>query len=92
MPALYLLTGELFPTVGRNVGVAGVTIFARIASMVAPIVVSLNDVKPDLPLILLGVMSFCQLALLIPLPETKDKPLPDTLEEAELEVKEINGH
>ncbi|XP_045769431.1 organic cation transporter protein-like isoform X2 [Maniola jurtina] len=83
VPALYLFSGELFPTIGRNSGVAGVTTFARIAAMVAPAVVSLDELMPDLPLALLAVMSFGQLALLGPLPETKDQPLPDTLAEAE---------
>ncbi|XP_064072374.1 organic cation transporter protein-like [Vanessa tameamea] len=83
VPALYLYTGELYPTLGRNAGVAGVTTFARIASMVAPAVVSLDDVRPDLPLILLTIVSAAQLVLLAPLPETKDRPLPDTLDQAE---------
>ncbi|CAK1555155.1 unnamed protein product [Leptosia nina] len=83
VPALYLYSGELFPTLGRNVGVGGVTTFARIASMVAPGIVTLDEVMADLPLILLAIVSFCQLALLVPLPETKGLPLPDTLEDAE---------
>ncbi|XP_072932797.1 organic cation transporter protein-like isoform X3 [Epargyreus clarus] len=83
VPALYLLSGELFPTLGRNAGVGGVTIFARIASMIAPLIVSLDDVMLDLPLIILSIVSFAHLFLLVPLPETKDRPLPDTLEEAE---------
>lgn len=84
IPALYLLTGELFPTVGRNVGVSGVAMFARIGSMIAPAVFSLNVIFDDLPLILLAAMSIAQIFLLLPLPETKDSPLPDTLEQAEL--------
>ncbi|CAG4930720.1 unnamed protein product [Colias eurytheme] len=92
VPALYLYSGELFPTLGRNAGVGGVTTFARIASMIAPGVVSLDEIKSDLPLIILAVMSFCQLALLVPLPETKDHPLPDTLEEAERFSKLENQH
>lgn len=84
IPALYLLSGELFPTLGRNAGVSGVTMFARIASMIAPAVVSLDSVIADLPIVLLAVMSLAQIFLLMPLPETKDSPLPDTLEQAEL--------
>ncbi|XP_022122124.2 organic cation transporter protein [Pieris rapae] len=83
VPALFLYSGELFPTLGRNAGVGGVTTFARIASMVAPGIVSLDEVFADLPLILLAIVSFCQLTLLLPLPETKGLPLPDTLEDAE---------
>ncbi|CAH4034027.1 unnamed protein product [Pieris brassicae] len=83
VPALFLYSGELFPTLGRNAGVGGVTTFARIASMVAPGIVSLDEIFADLPLILLAFVSFCQLTLLLPLPETKGLPLPDTLEDAE---------
>ncbi|XP_053604285.1 organic cation transporter protein-like isoform X2 [Plodia interpunctella] len=83
VPALYLYSGELFPTVGRNAGVAGVTIFAKIAAMVAPAVVGLNVLVPDLPLIVLTITSLSQMLLIIPLPETKGYPLPDTLEQAE---------
>lgn len=84
VPALYLYSGEIFPTVCRNVGVSGVTMFARIASMIAPAVVSLDSIVPNLPLILLVGTSFVQILLLLPLPETKDSPLPDTFEEAEM--------
>ncbi|CAH0586900.1 unnamed protein product [Chrysodeixis includens] len=83
IPALYLFSGELFPTLGRNVGVSGVTTFARIASMVAPVIVSLDGYLSDLPLMILAFITFAQLLLLIPLPETKGAPLPDTLEQAE---------
>jgi hypothetical protein len=61
----------------------GVTTFARIAAMVAPGVVSLDSVLPDLPLMLLAAVGFAQLFLILPLPETKDYPLPDTIEQAE---------
>lgn len=83
IPALYLFTGELFPTLGRNVGVSGVTTFARIASMIAPAVVSLDSIFVDCPIYILTVVSFSQIFMILPLPETKDSPLPDTLEEAE---------
>ncbi|CAG9787702.1 unnamed protein product [Diatraea saccharalis] len=81
--ALYLYSGELFPTLGRNAGVGGVTTFARIAALVAPAVVSLDSILPDLPMMLLAAVSIAQIFLIVPLPETKDYPLPDTLEQAE---------
>lgn len=59
------------------------TTFARIASMVAPAVVTLESLFVDLPLIILTVISFAQILMVLPLPETKDAPLPDTLEQAE---------
>lgn len=89
MPALCLYSGEIFPTLGRNAGVGGVTTFARIAAMIAPAVVSLDDVLPDLPLILLGICTFLQMALIIPLPETKGYPLPDTIDQAEQFTRQV---
>lgn len=83
MAALYLFSGELYPTVGRNAGVGGVTTFARIAAMIAPGIVSLGSVMANLPLILLTITTITQALLIVPLPETKNLPLPDTLEEAE---------
>lgn len=83
MPTLYLYSGELYPTLGRNVGVGGVTTFARVGSMVAPFILSLDNYLRDLPLMLIATTSFLQMILLYPLPETKGKALPDTLEEAE---------
>ncbi|XP_068617437.1 organic cation transporter protein-like [Battus philenor] len=83
IPALYLFSGELFPTVGRNVGVGGVTTFARAASMVAPFIIHLDILIPNLAVLLVIFVSAAQIFLVLPLPETKNHPLPDTLEEAE---------
>lgn len=58
-------------------------VFARIGSMIAPIFVNLDHIMNNLTVILLAMMSFAQVPLLTPLPETKDCILPDTLEEAE---------
>ncbi|KAJ2951208.1 hypothetical protein O0L34_g5601 [Tuta absoluta] len=83
VPTLYLYSGELYPTLGRNKGVGGVTMFARIGSMMAPFIVMLESFKEDLPLIILAITSFAQILLLVPLPETKHQPLPNTIEDAE---------
>lgn len=40
-PTVYLFSGEIFPTVVRNVGVGSASMCARIGSMVAPFVTSL---------------------------------------------------
>ncbi|XP_047990081.1 organic cation transporter protein-like [Leguminivora glycinivorella] len=83
VPVLYLFSGELYPTLGRNVGVSGVSTFARIGSMVAPLVAGLNDLLPDLSLYIMAVLVFAQMLVVVPLPETKNRPLPDTMEQAE---------
>lgn len=83
VPTLYLYTGELYPTLGRNVGVGGVTTFARVGSMIAPFILSLDSIVKDFPLMLIAATSFLQMFLLTPLPETKGRALPDTLQDAE---------
>lgn len=59
------------------------TTFARIASMVAPAVVSLDSLLVELPIIILAIISVAQIFIILPLPETKGAPLPETIEEAE---------
>ncbi|KAJ8941606.1 hypothetical protein NQ318_012952 [Aromia moschata] len=81
MPALYLFTGELFPTVLRNAGVGASIMFSRIGSMVAPIIVSLQGLSNFLPLVVLTVAAFLEALLILPLPETKGMPLPETVED-----------
>ncbi|XP_048485597.1 organic cation transporter protein [Plutella xylostella] len=83
IPALYLFTAELYPTIGRNVGVGGVSIFARVGSMIAPLFVGLDEIMENLTLIVLACMSLAQILLVVPLPDTRGYPLPATLEEAE---------
>lgn len=81
MPALYLFTGELYPTVLRNAGVGCTVMCARIGSMMAPLVIALNDVAPFLPLTLLGLLATVEALLILPLPETCGMKLPETVED-----------
>ncbi|GLV31842.1 uncharacterized protein CBL_07602 [Carabus blaptoides fortunei] len=83
IPALYLFTGELFPTVLRNAGLGATVMCSRIGSMFAPFIISLSTVAPWLPLLVLGSLVFLEAILVLPLPETKDTSLPDTVGDAE---------
>ncbi|XP_066150435.1 organic cation transporter protein-like [Euwallacea fornicatus] len=83
-PTVYIYSGELFPTMVRNIGVGTSSMCARLGSMVAPFVTSLVTVKPWIPPIIFGVIPLVGALLCFKLPETLDCKLPDTVEEAEM--------
>ncbi|XP_066151265.1 organic cation transporter protein-like [Euwallacea fornicatus] len=80
IPAMYLFTGELFPTTLRNSGVGMSMMFSRLGSMVAPLVVSLQDTAGFLPLLVIGGVTLLQAALVAFLPEVREG-LPDTVQD-----------
>ncbi|CAH0553198.1 unnamed protein product [Brassicogethes aeneus] len=82
-PTVYIYSGELFPTLVRNIGVGTSSMCARIGSMVAPFVAGLVKVQPWLPPVIFGVVCLIGAILCLLLPETLDCKLPDTVEEAE---------
>lgn len=95
MPALYLFTGELYPTVLRNAGVGASVMFSRMGSMLAPLIIALEEVKPFLPLLMLSLAALSEAILVLPLPETKGLKLPETIQDLDInaseDVKENNG-
>lgn len=86
MPALYLFTGELFPTTVRNAGVGTSVMFSRMGSMISPLVISMQDVSPYLPLIVLGSGAVLETFLILLLPETKGTPLPETIDDLNVKI------
>ncbi|ENN72634.1 hypothetical protein YQE_10732, partial [Dendroctonus ponderosae] len=84
IPAMYLFTGELFPTVLRNSGVGLAMMFSRLGSIIAPLLVSLQNVADFLPLLVMGIVAIIQAVLVLFLPETQGKKLPDTIEDLEI--------
>lgn len=83
MPALYLFTGELYPTIIRNAGVGITVMCARIGSMLAPFVISLSGIAAFLPLTILGILATIQALLILPLSETRGTKLPETFDDLE---------
>lgn len=82
-PTLYLYSGELFPTVVRNVGMGTASMFTRIGSIVAPFVTSLSENEHWLPPVIFGVTPLIAAAVVFLLPETRGIRLPDSIQDGE---------
>ena len=67
----------------RSVGMGISSTAARIAGILSPIMLELESVWEPLPFVLFGVLSIAAGLLALFLPETKDKILPETLEDGE---------
>ncbi|KOC64208.1 Organic cation transporter protein [Habropoda laboriosa] len=80
---VYLFSGELFPTVVRNIGVGTSSMCARIGSIIAPFVVSLDHIQSWLPPACFGILPLIGATLCFLLPETVGCKLPETLEDGE---------
>ncbi|XP_066300934.1 organic cation transporter protein-like [Branchiostoma lanceolatum] len=80
---IYIWTGELYPTVVRNVGVGVSVLWSRCGGIASPFIALLKDVWGPFPLIILGAPACLAGALALVLPETLGLPLPETMEEAE---------
>ncbi|XP_016943475.3 organic cation transporter protein isoform X1 [Drosophila suzukii] len=79
---IYTFTAEMMPTVIRSGGVGVMSTFARFGAMLAPFVPLLASYYEPLPLLLFGGLSMVAGLLSLLLPETFNRKLPDTVEEA----------
>lgn len=57
--------------------------FARVGGVLAPVINMLHSHNPTLPLVIFGTSPLVGAVLGLALPETADRPLPDTVEDAE---------
>ncbi|CAH1781864.1 unnamed protein product [Owenia fusiformis] len=81
---VYLFAGELCPTVARTVGMGSGSSLSRLGGLITPQLPLLGDIWYGLPYIVLGVVAILGGILVLCLPETKNRRLPDTLQEAEI--------
>ncbi|XP_046740243.1 organic cation transporter protein-like [Diprion similis] len=88
---LYVFTSEQYPTTIRNVGVGACSAVARIAGVVTPQINNLSEISVTLPLVIFGCGSLMAGLLLLLLPETANKKLPETIEELENFKKSESG-
>ncbi|XP_070558286.1 organic cation transporter protein-like [Ptychodera flava] len=80
---VFVYGAEIYPTVVRNAGMGVSSLSARIGSIISPFVVLLDVYWGPLPFIVMGVTSVIAGLLALLLPETRNKTLPETLEEGE---------
>ncbi|KAG5338132.1 S22A3 protein, partial [Acromyrmex charruanus] len=74
---------ELLPTPIRTQGVALIHIFGIIAHSIAPYVVDSAKIWYGLPMTIISIVSFAAAALILFLPETLGRDLPQTLRQGE---------
>ncbi|KAF5272906.1 hypothetical protein FQA39_LY07672 [Lamprigera yunnana] len=86
-PALHLYISELYPTVIRNSGVGATVMFSKVGSIVAPLLLLTSKIAVCVPLVTLGILLILQATLVLPLPETGDSALPETISVVELQEK-----
>ncbi|XP_015979547.1 solute carrier family 22 member 13 [Rousettus aegyptiacus] len=79
----YVYSAELFPTVLRQSGMGLVAIFSRLAGILTPLVILLNEYHKALPMIIIGTLPIGVGLLSALLPETRGQPLKDTVEDLE---------
>uniref|UniRef100_A0A8C5R847 Major facilitator superfamily (MFS) profile domain-containing protein n=1 Tax=Leptobrachium leishanense TaxID=445787 RepID=A0A8C5R847_9ANUR len=84
---VFLYTTEMYPTVVRQSGLGLGSTMARMGGIVAPLVKMLGGFYPFLPLAIYGAAPIISGLLVYFLPETVNKPLPDTIEDVELGSK-----
>uniref|UniRef100_A0A8C4WT66 Organic cation transporter protein n=1 Tax=Eptatretus burgeri TaxID=7764 RepID=A0A8C4WT66_EPTBU len=78
---VYLLTGELFPTVMRQTSIGAGSTMARVGAMLAPLVIHSGDIYPLLPQIVYAVVCLSAGLAALMLPETRNTNLPDTVDD-----------
>lgn len=91
---IFVYSSELYPTVIRNIGMGSCAFWARLGGVVAPQILVLGDVThKSVSVIVFGVIALFASFLVLLLPETLNRKLPDTIEDAEHmdAFKEENG-
>ncbi|XP_041831789.1 organic cation transporter protein [Melanotaenia boesemani] len=80
---IYVYSAEVFPTVIRQNGIGIGSMCARFGGVLAPMMYLLRTISPHAPMVLSGLCPLIGSALTLLLPETANKPLPDTIEDVE---------
>ncbi|XP_014669625.1 PREDICTED: organic cation transporter protein-like, partial [Priapulus caudatus] len=81
--AEYVFVSESYPSALRNTGLGVTLTMARTGAVVAPFIVLTGSAQHHLPYIIFCALAVASALLLLILPETKDRDMPDTLEDCD---------
>lgn len=84
LPAVYLFSGELLPTVVRGAGIGIALMIYQIGPILVPFIHDYKIYDIDIPPKLLGVIPLLGALCVLVLPETRGQTLPASIEDAEL--------
>lgn len=81
---IYVYSAEVYPTVLRQIGVGSCSVAGRVGSIMAPFVKELSlYTNFGVSMAIFGGLSLATGLVSIKLPETKDKDIPDTIQDVE---------
>jgi len=80
---LYMYTGELMPTTVRAAGVGSSSLVSKVGGTLSTTVAALADIHPAIPTIIFVTLALASSGLTWFLPETKDRPMPETIDDVE---------
>ncbi|XP_054426622.1 solute carrier family 22 member 6-like [Pteronotus mesoamericanus] len=80
---VFLYTGELYPTMMRQMGLGMGSTMARVGSIMSPLVSMTAELYGPMPLFIFGIVPVAASAVVAFLPETLGHPLPDTVQDVE---------
>merc|ERR1711879_55538 len=78
---IFVYAAELFPTVVRSVAMGLSSTSARVGGVAAPMVILFSSVSQALPMLIFGTAALLSGLLILLLPETLGKPLPESVED-----------
>ena len=73
--------GELMPTTVRAAGVGSSSLVSKLGGTLSTTVAALADIHPAIPTLIFSTMAIISGGLTVMLPETKDRKMPDSIED-----------